>query len=343
MNSTPTKCVCGQHTITTSSSAMELNQQQQFICTIPQRKAGVFAVDNQDASLKNADAEPCLQHALNAVAYWLDNTVFQRKLAKLVVDYEVAQLPTDDFVDWWSENSPLTNRLQEFFASRQLPTIRLGKDLKTQYAQEFDIYGLFDSEDSHYIYLESVLVKKAIASQESSLAMTFLIFAKVVHELCHWVTHFTMKQEEKKCTPTGYFGEESGEFMEKIMFGGIVSHHSKSAFCPWEVELVIKDKIPGSQEAYYFHVDYMKLFFDKDAVDLCSNFASLKKNAYIVRIQDKMLAVVTKVSTNDELIKGTKGEFENHTTAISLVGAGGMDFIPTRCGMLRLGKKRTLK
>ncbi|KAH9246133.1 hypothetical protein BASA81_016354 [Batrachochytrium salamandrivorans] len=90
--------------------------------------------------------------------------------------------------------------------------------------------------------------------------------------------------------------------MEKAMFGGIVSHHSKSALCPWEVELVVKSKIAGSQKADLFHVDYMKLFFDKDAVGRCTQLHALRAGAYTTPIQDRILATVTKVSTNDSLL-----------------------------------------
>jgi hypothetical protein len=332
-----TTCICGLHTlVSVPSSSLKYVQQGQVQCTIPKRKAEVFVVENLDSSLADADAEPCLENALNAVAYLLESsTAFQDELAKLVVEYEVAELPISAFGTWLSQNPPLNPKLHQFLSSKQLPTIRLEADLKTKYDEDLDLYGVFDPDDSNFIYLNSALIKKAKASQDNSLSMSFLIYAKVIHELCHWVTHFTMKQEQKICTPIGFFDQESGEFMEKAMFGGIVSHHSKSAFCPWEVELVVKDKSTGSQIADFFQVDYMKLFFDKDVVDSCTQFHSLRTGAYTSAIKDRMLAIVTKVSTNDELVKPAKGKYDGHTTSISLAGVGGQDFIPKRDVLVR--------
>lgn len=242
----------------------------------------------------------------------------------LRTSYEVAEYPINSFVTWTSKNPPLIGKLEEFLSSKHLPTIRLEANLAAKFEQQSDLYGVFDPDDTDYIYLDSSLIKKAQVSHDYSLSISFLIFSKVLHEVAHWITHFTMKKGEKICTPVGYFNEEAGEFMEKAIFGGIVSHHSKSAFCPWEVELIIKDKVPGSNNAEFFHTDYMKLFFNKETVDQCVHLHNLRATAYITPIQDKMLAIVTLISTNDELVKPIKkGKYDDgYTTTISLSDEG---------------------
>ncbi|KAH6560882.1 hypothetical protein BASA62_010219 [Batrachochytrium salamandrivorans] len=256
-------CICGLHAVTASSFTLQLKQQHQLLCTLSQQKAGVFAVENLDSSLPHADSELCLQQALNAVSYWLDNSIaFQDELAKWVVDYDVAELPISAFVTWCFKKPLIsTKNLTSFFQSNRCPLFAWKQIPRPKYDKDCDLYGVFfDPDNSDFIYLNSALIKKAKASQDNSLPIFFLIFVKVVHEFCHWITHFTMKRRQKRCTPTGFFDRESGECMEKAMFRGIVSHHSKSALCPWEVELVVKSKIASSQKADLFHVDYMKLF-----------------------------------------------------------------------------------
>ena len=322
-----TRCICGNHEINESQSNMELNQQKQLVCTIPSRNAGEFDVECLDSSFENIQNLICLQRALDAAVYWLKiNSSFRKKLAFLVVDYEIARGTIADVTEYVADQT-IHSIFNTFITTKSLPIIRIQADLKSKFTDmEFDVYGLFDPNEPDYIYLDSGLIKNSLKDPSLSLQITFLIFSKVVHELSHWITHFTMKKEQKLATPTGFFGKESGVFIEKELFGGVVSHHSKSAFCPWEIELVLKDKIAGTQSADCFHVDFMKLFFEKDSVDGCMKLSDLTASAHTSPIKNVMLAKITKISTNDELFKAEKITENWYTTAISLEGAGGSNF-----------------
>ena len=89
--------------------------------------------------------------------------------------------------------------------------------------------------------------------------------------------------------------------------------------------MVLKDKIAGIQSADYFHVDFMKLFFEKDSVDGCTKLSDFTASSHTTPIKNAILARITRISTNDELFKAEKIQ-ENYTTTISLEGAGGRDF-----------------
>ena len=322
------ECICGNHEINESQSNMELNQQKQLVCTIPSRNVGEFDIECLDSTIQNIQELICLQSALDSVAYWLkNNDAFRKMLALLVIDYEVASKSVGVVANWLNKGPAINSTFNTFITTKDLPIIRIKADLKTKFNEigGDEVYGLFDPNDPDYIYFDSGLIKNSLKDPSSSLQISFLIFSKVVHEFSHWITHFTMKKEQQIATPTVFFGNESGEFIEKELFGGVVSHHSKSAFCPWEIELVLKDKEVGRQSADFFHVDFMKLFFEKDTVGGCTTLSDLTASAHTTPIQNVMLAKITNVSTNDELFKAEKIQ-ENYTTTISLEGAGGKDF-----------------
>ena len=279
-----------------------------------------------DKTLLNVETQDSLQIALDAVHYWLLNSAaFRESLAMLVVDYQVAEKSKSQLINYLIKSKQdLLSKLEAFLKNKSLPIIRIQASLGAKYGKESDIYGAFDPSENCYIYINSAMVKQAAITPEPGLQISFLIFSKIIHELSHWITHFTMKNEEFLLTPSGFYGGEAGEFIEIEMFGDVVHHHSKSDVCPWEVELVIKAESTGSKSADYFQAEFMKLFFDKNVADSCTDFATLQATSYTSSIYDRRLATVTKVSTHDEF--GNKKQ-DGRTKNISLEDVGGQYFI----------------
>jgi hypothetical protein len=332
--------VCGEHSVLALGTGLDANQLEFINCTIPARSPGVFPVECTDNTLEDVtlDEIACLQHALNAAAYWVQtNDAIQATLSLLCADREAAELPVSDFVVYTAglEHDVLKSRLAVLFESQNLPIVEMKANLHVdsegEELHELDIYGMFDPKCSERIYLNSALVKNAMRSGSNSLQITFLIFAKIVHEFAHWVCHHTMKlgDEESARTPDGFFAGEAGEYLETSVFGGIVSHHSGSSFCPWEVELVVCNKVSGSHTANYFTPAFMRLFFCKNDVDSCTILSSLRQSSHTTTIESPILAVVNNVATDDEGVKHP-ARFHSHIAQVSMEGSAGIDFVTRR-------------
>ena len=196
------QCICELHEINESQSNMELNQRKQLVCTIPPRNTGEFGIECLDSSIQNIQNLICLQRALDAAAYWLKNNVaFREKLALLVIDYEIARENIADVATWLAKDQTIHSTFNTFITNKDLPIIRIQADLKSKFTDMgFDIYGAFDPKEPDYIYLDSGLIKNSLKDPSSSLQIAFLIFSKVIHELSHWITHFTMKKEQQNNT-----------------------------------------------------------------------------------------------------------------------------------------------
>lgn len=150
----------------------------------------------------------------------------------------------------------LIEKLHLFLASKPPPTIRLHSNIMEKYGGENDVYGVFDPDESQYIYISEEICSFTWEYSTDN----FLIFSKIIHELCHWITHITMKHALQRD-----FSEEKPANSLKKWCLEVVSHHSRSGVCSWEIGLILKGKQAGSQEGHYFEVDFMtKRFFDKD-------------------------------------------------------------------------------